>query len=295
MKATRGLFPRETERANLAVDPAAVAVGVSALAADAAAALVRRTRPLVGPLARAALDPPLVPEDLRPRRWLDALARRGAERTAASREDATRLLDGLIPVLTDGFLRRAHLTTMVARYLDVDGVVALVDLDAAASRLDVDAVARRLDVEAVLDRIDLTELVLTRVDMEALVGAVLDRTDLTAVVLERVDLDALVGAVLERVDLLGLAQYVIDGIDLPGIIRESTGSMASDTVLGARMQGITADEAVSRVRDRLRFHRDHGPSRGTQPGPGSDEPAPSPVVPSPVVPSPVVPSAPRQQ
>jgi hypothetical protein len=43
----------------------------------------------------------------------------------------------------------------------------------------------------------------------------------------------------------------VNGIDLPEIIRESTGSMASDVVRDARMQGIDADVAIARVVDRI--------------------------------------------
>ena len=100
-------------------------------------------------------------------------------------------------------------------------VVARVDVDAVAQRLDLDAVARRIDIEAVLDRMDLTTTVLRRVDLRVVVDAV-----------------------LAQVDLIGLAEQVIDGVDLPEIIRESTGSMASETVKGVRMQGIGADQAV---------------------------------------------------
>lgn len=75
-------------------------------------------------------------------------------------------------------------------------------------------------------------------------------------------LDALVPAVtaevFPRVDLAtlrGLVEEVVDAIDLPEIIRQSTGSMASETVRGARMQAVAADEAVARVVDRLFLRR----------------------------------------
>jgi len=116
-----------------------------------------------------------------------------------------------------------------------------VDLNVAASRLDVDAIARRVDLDAVARDLDL--------------NAVLDRLDLTAIVLDRVDLDTLVTAVLGRIDLVRLTEDVMEAVDLPEIIRESTGSMASDTVRGARMRGIAADEAVGRVMDRLLARR----------------------------------------
>ncbi len=66
------------------------------------------------------------------------------------------------------------------------------------------------------------------------------------------------------VDLAELAEQVIDEVDLPEIIRESTGSMASDTVRGARMHSIAADEAVHRAVRRMLLRR----GNGTAPTPG---------------------------
>jgi hypothetical protein len=190
-----------------------------------------------------------VPERLRPERWVGELGLEGADRRVALRDELVRLLDVLVPTVLEEVLRRAHLTDLVLRHLDVDRVVAAVDLDDAAERLDLDAVARRLDLDAVIERLDLT-----------------------AIVLERVDLEVLIEACLDRIDLVGLAGEVIDGVDLPEIIRESTGSMASDTVRGVRMQGIVADEAIGRAVDRmlLRRGRGHGgePTVPTQPGRG---------------------------
>jgi hypothetical protein len=67
-------------------------------------------------------------------------------------------------------------------------------------------------------------------------------------VLDRVDLN---GVVRHRVDLVGIADEVIEGIDLPEIIRKSTQGVATETVRDVRMQSIDADEAVSRLVDRL--------------------------------------------
>jgi len=187
----------------------------------------------------------------------------GRGRSAAVRQIG-RALDACVPGLLDAVLRRAGLTEVVLRYVDLDAVVGAVDLDAAAERIDVDAVARRLDVdavagrldiEAVLDQLDLTELVLVRVDLARVVDAALARMDLTDLVLDRVDLGRLAEAVLAEVDLVGVAEEVIDGVDLTEIIRESTGSMASDTVRDARMQSIAADQAVGRAVDRLLLRR----------------------------------------
>jgi uncharacterized protein YjbI with pentapeptide repeats len=160
---------------------------------------------------------------------LEAISLEGEARRATLRAELSRRLDVLVPVVATEVLRRAHLTDLVLRYVDLDRAVSAVDLDAAAARLDV--------------------------------SAVLDRIDLTSVVLERVNLDVLIQATLERIDLIPLAVEVIEGVDLPEIIRESTGSMASDTVQGVRMQGIVADEAIGRVVDRLLLRRAHRSTR----------------------------------
>ena len=123
--------------------------------------------------------------------------------------------------------------------------MATVDLDAAVARVDIGAVIDRVDLDAAVARVD--------------IGAVIDRVDLDAVVatvdldtaVSRVDLDA----IIDRIDVIGIVEEVLDVIDLPSIIRDSTGSMASETVRGARMTSITADEAISRAVDRALFRR----------------------------------------
>ena len=259
-----------------------VAVGVSAGVLGTAVGASRRVGAALAPVRGLVLRPPGLPPRLQAGHWVEALGREGHARRDALLVGLARQLDVLVPVMLAEVLRRADLTALVLRYVDLDAVVAAVDLDAAVARVDLDAaVARvdldaavkrvdldaavagvdldaavaRVDVEAVLARIDLTAVVLERVDLAAVVDAVLGRVDLTAVVLEQVDLDALVDAILARIDLISLAEEVIEGVDLPEIIRESTGSMASDTVQGARMQGIAADEAVGRVVDRFLLRR----------------------------------------
>ena len=91
------------------------------------------------------------------------------------------------------------------------------------SQVDVDAIARRIELDAIVKRIDIDAIV------------------------NRVDVDAIV----RRLDLVGLAEEVVNGIDLPEIIRESTGSMASEVVRDARMQSIDADVAIARIVDRV--------------------------------------------
>ena len=90
-----------------------------------------------------------------------------------------------------------------------------------------------------------------RGDVLVEVDDVLDRL-IPAVVselLHHVDLNQLVK---QNVDVVTLAEEVIAEIDLPAIIRDATGAVASDTLLGVRMQSISADEAIGRAMDRLR-------------------------------------------
>jgi hypothetical protein len=177
----------------------------------------------------------------------------------------------------------------LAALLDVDAVAAKLDLDAVLDRVDVNAIAAKLDLEAVLDRVDVNAIaakldldaVAARLDLDTLVdkvdvSRVIDRVDLDAIVARvdldravgRVDLDAVVARVdldravdrvdvdrvIARTDLAGLARYVVQEIDLPGLLRASTGSVSSEMVRSVRDQGADADRAVERIVDRL-LHR----------------------------------------
>ncbi|MEU6559879.1 hypothetical protein [Nocardia nova] len=102
---------------------------------------------------------------------------------------------------------------------------------------------------------DLAEQVLRAVILR-IVRTALDAVDLTAIVVENVDLDAVaeridVDKIIGRVDLVVLADTVIEGVDLPRIIRESTDSMSAEAVLGIRSQGMHADDAVAGFVGRL--------------------------------------------
>ena len=188
--------------------------------------------------------------------------------------------DELVPDVTRAVLARLDVPALVREFvdldrlaalLDVDAVVARVDLDAVLDRVDVDAIAAKLDLDAVAARLDLDTLVdkvdvsrvIDRVDLDAIVARVdldraVGRVDLDAVV-ARVDLDRAVDRVdvdrvIARTDLAGLARYVVQEIDLPGLLRASTGSVSSEMVRSVRDQGADADRAVERIVDRL-LHR----------------------------------------
>ncbi len=133
--------------------------------------------------------------------------------------------------IVDAVLSRVDLGTVVDR-LDLDAIVATVSLDAILDRLDLDGIVGRVDLDAVAARLDLDSIV-KRVDPDAVVA--------------RVDVDA----ALARLDLAAIARQVIDEIDLPEILRQSTGAVSSEAVRGIRSESVLADEAVARFVDRM--------------------------------------------
>lgn len=125
------------------------------------------------------------------------------------------------PILSSRFWPQMVLARSVAR-----GRIA---------RLNADRIGRQVAADLVVGMVD----------------EVLDHMDLTRLVLERVDIDDVVSGI----DLAGIAREVIDEIDLPEIIRESSGAMASETLLGMRIKGIEADERVNRAIGRVLLRR----------------------------------------
>lgn len=68
------------------------------------------------------------------------------------------------------------------------------------------------------------------------------------VVLDELDITTLVR---EKVDLAGLTNQVIDEVDLPAIIRNSTASVTADVMTDVRGQSERADDVVANFVDRL--------------------------------------------
>ena len=175
----------------------------------------------------------------------------------------------------EAIMNRVDVDQIAAR-LDVDAVAARIDLDAILNRVDIDQIAARLDVDAVAGRIDL-DAILNRVEVDQIaarldVDEVAGRIDLDAI-LNRVDIDQIaarldIDAVVARLDLVALAEFVVEGIDLPGIIQSSTGSMASVARREVRWQGIGADERVEHIVDRMLRRGER------RPGTPSEEPLP---------------------
>ena len=153
---------------------------------------------------------------------LDGWAARGLAEQRRAQAVAARAVRALI----------AELAAAVLDEIDLDEVVARVDVDRVVDRVDPDQVAARLDVDAVVARVDV-DAIAARIDLDAITS--------------RLDLDAIVA----RVDLPGLTEQVIDEVDLGEIIRESSSTMASETVDALRVQGMRVDGLVSRMVDRI--------------------------------------------
>jgi hypothetical protein len=268
-------------------------------------AVTRLAAPVTGPAARAARTV----TDRLPAVLDGPVRASGQAQRAAARAASESWLGYLVPRLVAAVLDRLDLTELVIGRVDLDRVAQHLDVEAVLDRLDLtelvirrvdlDRVAQHLDVEAVLDRLDLTELVIRRVDLDRVaqhldVEAVLDRLDLTELVTSRVDLDRIAGtldieaiayrldlnALAARIDLIGLAEQVVVGIDLPQLIRDSTGSVASEGIAGVRMQGMEADQALTQLVDRLLRRRrrpplppEQGPEQGPEQATDGQQPA----------------------
>ena len=241
-------------RPGLSDDAVDLALGVVSLAAAAGRGVARLPEALVHrlPLPRAVRD----------------LAHRSRETTLArghaSRLEAEKLLrelaDTLVPLVVREVLERIDVAALVQRYVDLDRIAGQLDVDAVVARADLDAAVARVDLDRVLDRVDVDGIA-GRLDLDL----VLDRVDVDGIA-DRLDLDR----VLARLDLIGLATWIADGMDLPGLVRASTGSISSDVVRGVRAQSADADHALERVVDR--FLRRRGRRTAVGDGDGRDGP-----------------------
>lgn len=118
----------------------------------------------------------------------------------------------------------------------VNGAVGVVRVPVDAATIAAEHAARVVIarvVQVIVESVDITALVRDNVDIDAIA--------------ERIDLDRIVN----RLDLIDLADTVIDGVDLPRIIRESTTSMSTEAMNGARVQSMHADDVVATVVGRL--------------------------------------------
>ena len=293
------------------VDAADAVLGLAVVAVDTA----RRagSLPIVGAPLRAVATLPLEAARLARRQpWVDSVLKRGdrerqqvlGRADALARRVAPGLVDRVLGFVDVNELVRKHVDLdALAAELDVDAVVARADLQKAIDRVDIDGIVAGVDLQRIIDRIDVDaviaraniQAVIDRVDVDAVVAKAdlqkaIDRVDIDGVVagvdleriIDRIDVDAVVARadfdkVIAKLDLIELAEFVVEGIDLPGIIRSSTGSMASEGLREVRRQGIGADERVSHVVDRLLRRQERSPG---QPIPRPRDGAAAPAGPS---------------
>jgi hypothetical protein len=121
-------------------------------------------------------------------------------------------------------------------------------------------------VNVLLDAVDPTSIVIERIDIDRII----EQLDMDRII-ERVDVDRIaarldVDSVLARTDVVGLAREVIQELDVPEMIRESSGTLAAESIEVLRMQGMEADRLVARLIDgllRRRNGRTGPPAKGS--------------------------------
>jgi hypothetical protein len=277
--------PTALERASTSESVAFVdgALGLALVALGASRQAASRGRFVLRPVSAAARAPFRLGRRLIGDTRTGELKARGRSERVRAAAALSRLIDQLLPRVAEAVLARVDATELVLRHVDLDTIIEHVQLDAVVARVDLQAVIDRVDVDAIVARADL-QAVIDRVDVDAIVAradleAVLDRVDVDQV-MSRADLDA----VIARIDLIRLAEYVVEGIDLPGIIRSSTGSMASEGLLEVRRQGIRADERVAHAVDRLLRRSDRASAASLE----TETPATTPIASDGQAPTPAV-------
>jgi hypothetical protein len=195
---------------------------------------------------------------------LDELAAGIDVDAVVARTDLDAAIDNLD---LNAVLARVDVDTLLSR-VDLEAVLERIDLNEIASRIDLDTIVSHVDLDAILERVDVNE-VASRIDLDTIVShvdldAILKRVDVNEVA-SRIDLDAIVSrvepdavvarvdidAVIARLDLAALAREVIDAIDLPEILRQSSGAVSSQAARVVRTEGMNADESVARFVDRV--------------------------------------------
>lgn len=102
--------------------------------------------------------------------------------------------------------------------------------------------------------------IVDRIDLKPIVERALSELDLTNIVIDNVDVDAIVATanlenIIDRLPLIDLAEYIVDQIDLPSMIRSSTGGIAIDALSNARVGSMAADNFVARLTDSILLKR----------------------------------------
>lgn len=134
------------------------------------------------------------------------------------------------------------------------GVITSLPVIGPAVRKGVAALSAQGE-QVITHAVDPVRTLVTTIAVE-MVEQILAELDLTTLVREHVDVNAIaaefdIDAIVDRIDLIGLANKVIDGVDLPAIIRESTNSVTAEVMTDVRTQGERADDMVAGIVDRV--------------------------------------------
>jgi hypothetical protein len=227
------------------------------LAVEAARVLTRTVAGLdraIRPLSLVAMIPPVDRAARRLERSAIQMNERWRDERLESQRVAKAFTDMLVPQLIDAVVERLDLTKLVLEHVDLDLVAESVAIDRLIKRVNIDDVVARVNVGPIIERVDLTTIV--------------DRPDVDSVA-ARIDVER----IIDRLDLVAIARGLIDELDLPEIIRESTETMAAETRDGVRVQGMRADRFVSHLVDRALLRgRGDGPSTSGIAGDSTEDP-----------------------
>ena len=226
----------ENQPAGLLRLVASAGMGLTAEAVRRAAGFTDRAVSAAVPLARFAADhTPLGAPLGAGRRWLEGQGERAYEEQQERQRVTSGLIDALIP----------RIAAAVVERIDLDGIVRNVDIAAVVDRVEVNEIVAKVDIDRIVGRLDI-DAIASRIDLNAIAA----RIDVNAIA-ARID----VQAIIDQVDLPTITKQVMDEVDVGEIIRESTGSITSETVDAIRYQGMNADRLVARVVDRVLFRK----------------------------------------
>ncbi len=193
---------------------------------------------------------------------LGAASAAGRVATAFGNSPAGRFLSGAARAVSAPLTREGHelrdraapaaqdvlsnVTPEVVSAIDINAILAAVDINALLEDVDIGAILDKVDVGGIVARVDIDEIV-GRVDIDAIVG----RVDISAL-LERIDIDE----ILDRIDLNELVSRIdvdklIQETEIGSIIASSTTGVASEALDAVRRQGVSLDNVVARVANRL--------------------------------------------
>ena len=270
LRALGDSLPQRTNTGLDRADNPNQVVGVVLGTAWQAATLTGRAlaagRAVVRPVVRITVSPPLLPSSWTPKAALDRAAAAWADGRPRAMQSLTDLAAAMAPATTDAAVQLIDVDDLLRRAMTqvklqplAEAALAQLDLDQLLAQVVADLDVGQL-VETALADVDLTLIVrqvMEHIDLEATVDQALDEIDLTALVLQRVDLNQVINSalaeldltslVLEKVDLVRVTNHLVDEVDLPDLIRESTRSIAAETVEEVRLQSADADRAVSRL------------------------------------------------